>query len=79
MHGRGACMTGGHAWQRDMHGMGWGVCGRGCACLEVVYVAGVCMAGGLVCMAGGMVGMHGRGCVAGGGMHATADTMGYGQ
>ena len=48
VHGRGACMAGGHAWQGGMHGRGasvagghlWqgGICGRGCAW------QGVCMA-----------------------------------
>ena len=63
MHGRGACMAGSE-----------GVCGRGCACLEVVYVAGGVHGWG--------AGVHGRGHGGHawqGGMRATADTMGYGQ
>ena len=68
--------------------MGGGVCGRGCAWLGGVRGRGVCMAGGHAwqgaCMAGGVGAMHGRGCVTGEhvwqwGVHATADTMGYGQ
>ena len=79
MHGRGACMTGGHAWQGGMHGREWvcvwqgvcmsgsGVCGWGCA-----WLGGWCAWQGAwgACMAGG---------VWRGGMRATADTMGYGQ
>ena len=70
MHGRVACMAGGHVWQGacmagGMHGRGcawqkgWGMHGRGC-------VAGVCIAGGM--HGGGMHGgMHGRVvCVVGG-------------
>ena len=54
----------------SVHGGGMGcVHGRG-------HVQQGGMHGGRACMAGGMCGggMHGRG-----GMHATADTMGYGQ
>ena len=52
MHGRGACMAGGHAWQGDMHGRG------------PVWWWEACMAGGM-CVGGmhGGGGMHGRGCV----------------
>ena len=39
MHGRGACMVGGHVWWGDMHD-------RGCAWQGVCMARGVCMAGG---------------------------------
>ena len=56
MHGRGACMAGGHAWQVGMHGRGQacmaegGMHGRGCMWWGHAWHGG----------------MHGRGeCVAG--------------
>ena len=65
---RGACVTGGPAWQvgcmaGGMHGIVMCMAGHGAGGHAW---QGACMAGG-VCMAGGM---HGSGmCVAGGGMH----------
>ena len=81
MHGGGACIAGGHAWQGDMHGRGcawwWGCAWQGACVAGGVHGRGhtwqgVCMVVG-VCMAGGM---SGRGCAwkgaymaGGGGMH----------
>ena len=71
MHGRGACIVGGHVW--------WGVCVEGGACMA----GGVC-GRGHACQGGvWQGGVHGRGaCVAGGyAWHASppTDTMRYGQ
>ena len=87
MHGRGAYIAGGHAWQVACmvgrgHACHGGMHGRGCAW------QGACMAGGVhgrgVCMAGGHVWWEGV-CMAGG--HAwlwgacipLADTTRYSQ
>ena len=76
---RGACMAGGHAWQgawQGVHGRGhtwWG------------HAWGACMVGGVHGRGTGARGhawwggVHGRGACVAGDMHATADTMGYGQ
>ena len=63
MHGRGACVAGGHDWQGCVCGRGTYMAG-GVHGMEGVHGRGACMVGG-ACMAGGMCGggVHGRGCV----------------
>ena len=69
MHGWGACMAGwGHVWRGGMHG--WGH----------AWLLGHAWQGTGVHGRGGMGVVHGRMCMhSRGGMHATADTMGYQQ
>ena len=75
VHGRGACMAGGHVWQGGMHGRAacvvegmhgrghaWqGVHGRGHVWQGGMHGRGTCVAGG-ACMAGVCMagGVHGR-------------------